>query len=73
MPEVLCVRCTGVGDGACTGEGGGERADKGDGEGAGEGGEEGGNEGGPAGLCGTTGGTTIEGTSLVSSSRGRLQ
>jgi hypothetical protein len=55
MPKVLRVRCTGAGDGACTGEGGGEGAD--------EGGGEGGGEVGPVGLCGTTGGTTIEGTS----------
>jgi hypothetical protein len=53
MPEVLCVRCTGkdTGEGAC--------ADKGGGEGAGE--------GGAVGVCGATGGMTIEGTSLTNS------
>jgi hypothetical protein len=55
MPEVLRMRCTGAGDGACAGEGGGEGAGEGSGEGAGE--------GGPVGLCGTTGGTPIGGTS----------
>jgi hypothetical protein len=55
MPEVLHVRCTSTGDDACASEGAGE--------GAAEGGGEGGGEGGPVGLCGTSGGTTIEGTS----------
>jgi hypothetical protein len=55
MPEVLRVRCMGTRDGACVGEGSRE--------GAGEGGGEGVGEGGPVGLCGATGGTTIEGTS----------
>jgi hypothetical protein len=51
MPEVLRVPCTGKG----AGEGGAE--------GAGEGGGEGVGEGGAVGVCGETGGTTIEGTS----------
>jgi hypothetical protein len=55
MPEVLRVRCTGTGDSACAGECGRE--------GAGESGVEGADEDGTVGLCGTTGGTTIEGTS----------
>jgi hypothetical protein len=53
MPEVLRVRCTGKG--ACADEGGAE--------GAGEGGAEGAGESGAVGVCGATGGMTIEGTS----------
>jgi hypothetical protein len=65
MPEVLHVRCTGkgAGEGACAGEGGEEGADEGGAEGAGEGGVEGADEGGAVGVCGATGGMTIEGTS----------
>jgi hypothetical protein len=65
MPEVLRVRCTGKGasEGACAGEGGGEGAGEGGTEGAGKGGAEGASEGGAVGVCGATGGMTIEGTS----------
>jgi hypothetical protein len=61
MPEVLRVRCTGkgAGEGACSSEGGGE----GGAEGTGEGGAEGAGEGAAVGVCGATGGMTIEGTS----------
>jgi hypothetical protein len=57
MLEVLRVRCTGkgAGEGGCAGEGSGE--------GAGEGSREGAGEGGTVGVCGATGGMTIEGTS----------
>jgi hypothetical protein len=65
MPEVLRVRCTGkgAGEGACAGERGREGAGEGRAEGAGEGGGEGAGEDGTIGVCGATGGTTIEGTS----------
>jgi hypothetical protein len=60
MSEVLRVRCMGTGDGACVGECVGEGTGEGVGEGVGE--------GGPVGLCGTTGGTTIEGTTIEGTS-----
>jgi hypothetical protein len=63
MPEVLRVRCTGKG----AGEGSGEGAGEGGAEDAGEGGEEGAGEGGAVGVCGTTRGMTIEGTSSINS------
>jgi hypothetical protein len=65
------VRCMGKGAGedACTGEGIGEGActGEGGGEGAGEGGTEDAGDGGAVGVCGATGGTTIEGTSSKNS------
>jgi hypothetical protein len=65
MPEVLHVRCMGegAGEGACAGEGDGEGASEGGGETAGEGGGQHAGEGGAVGVCGATGGTTIEGMS----------
>jgi hypothetical protein len=65
MPEVLRVRFMGkgAGEGACADEGSGEGAGEDGAEGADEDGGEGAGEGGAVGVCGATGGTTIEGTS----------